>query len=133
MRALAIILAPMTGGQARALTPLQSHDAGVGVYDVGWHEGGFVFNHPYASGGYQRVLDDCRNGRRLVMTLRPKGTNSDIRDAESAFHERLPGALTSKQPCTMGRFRSLAKSAGAATKLGRAAYESCGCQLSCGD
>jgi hypothetical protein len=103
-------------------------DPGVGVYDVAWHGGGYVF---FAGGRYDDgetllVLDDCAKQRRLTMqvfddvnTDRPKG---------AALFDTVDRAVRSKQAYTMRQIEAIARKAGAKTVLGAASFRSCGCE-----
>jgi hypothetical protein len=103
-------------------------DPGVGVYDVAWHEGGFVF---YAGGRYDDgetllVVDDCPRQRRLTMQIFDKD-NID-RPKGSALFDAVDAAVRSKQRYTMGQIEAIARAAGARTTRGAAAYVSCACE-----
>ena len=130
MKPVALIAAVGLAGQAGAEVYMpECSDAGVGVYDVAWHGGGFVF---YAGGSYDDgetlvVVEDCPGQRRLTMRIveagdldRPKG---------GALFDAVDRAVRSKQGYTMGQIQAIGRDAGARTKLGAAADVSCACRL----
>jgi hypothetical protein len=133
IRALAI-LGLLVAGKAQALTPVpECFDAAVGEYDVEWQGGGFIFYQAFSDGPYHLLLDDCRNDRRLSMILEAKGTEGEIWMAEEALYKRVFAALRSEKSYTMRQIAAIAKESGARTKLGKATYQSCGCQLAEGE
>ena len=104
-------------------------DAGVGVYDVAWHGGGFVF---YAAGRYDDgetllFVEDCPGQRRLTMRIVEAGDLD--RPRGGALFDAVDRAVRSKQGYTMGQIQAIGRDAGARTKLGAADDVSCACRL----
>ena len=128
-QALAIIATLGLAGSAGAEVYMpECSDPGVGVYDVAWHQGGFVFygGGQYDEGETMLVVDDCPRQLRLTMQIFEKG---DIdRPKGGALFEAVDAAVRSKQRYTMGQIEAIARAAGARTKRGAATYVSCACE-----
>jgi hypothetical protein len=104
-------------------------DAGVGVYDVAWHGGGFVFYAGAAMttarpAGLSRIAP---GQRRLTMRIVEAGDLD--RPRGGALFDAVDRAVRSKQGYTMGQIQAIGRDAGARTKLGAADDVSCACRL----
>lgn len=100
-------------------------DPDIGLYDVAWHQGGFVF---YGAGRHDAgetllVIEDCPRQRRLTMQVFDKGNTSK----GAALFDTVDAAVRSKRRYTMGQIQAIAREAGAKTKLGQATSVSCAC------
>jgi hypothetical protein len=125
----ALIAALGLAGQAGAEVYMpECSDPGVGVYDVAWHQGGFVF---YASGLYDAgetllILEDCSAQQRLTMRI----VDTDIVDKPKggALFDVVEKAVQSKQRYTMGQIAGIARETGAKVNQRKASDVSCACK-----
>jgi len=134
IRTLAIV-GLLCAGPAQAFSPAAEclpegaeRQAGVHEYDVHWHGGGFVFYVTWHEGA-GLFLDDCKGQRRLVMRSAEGDGPYATYEAQRALMDVVLASLESKQRYTMGQISAVAREAGAKTKMGKADYVSCGCDL----
>jgi hypothetical protein len=123
---IALLASAMSAG-AEVYMP-ECGDPGVGVYDVAWHGGGYVFfaGGQYDAGETLLVLDDCPKQRRLTMQIfdddkidKPRG---------GALFDAVDKAVRSQQSYTMRQIEAIARKAGAKTVFGPASFTSCACE-----